>query len=1357
MRNLSDATIKGILRAVLAHLRVGTSAGRRNERGYNPPQIALARGNPAAVEALLVAGASMIGKTAAVDAFLRCAAYDGRPRTLAALLAMADVLNLGAFFVHSSNLCSDGPLAVAARAGNSGAMSLRLAEIALVYATRFEAALRHAASFGHHGVVGNLFCDGMVGITRHPAGRRTTLQVSAAAGHLRIVHASTITETVYFRKAIANTKNYADHRVLHLPVVGGHFQIADALVRMGACPSMSRTPLHLAVGANDGTMVGALLQHILSTAYDQRRPTMPLDFPIGEDVAAAMRLVSTITEAVDARHSPTAEVVLRLIMSKKAVNDLLVRAAVVSGREGILLALLAGRTSLSRLNDGNRFTPVHVPLTRGSHDVVHVLPELGDGDSLDEQGSGCEGAPLQLTSHGRCPEVVEVPFHCRAPVYKISREGFFHVRMTARRDPLTCAAILAVRGGGVENASGYGRALLIDTSAKGCGDTSTVQLHHRAPTSARGRFDDVPVAMHRDCSLSSGALVHSTDHAGNTSIDVAVGKHIPGSVQLLLQHLAGVACRYKTVVAPLRTRVPGEFADVERAVIAKRQNPAIVRCLFEAIVSNREDLLHALLQGGVRLSIPSEKTQQLLQVAAKFDSPHAVETLLRDYGANPNDTHLSGVTCLYLAAKQGFSDVVKILLRFKADYNIVDMFGNSALMEAASEGHDAVVLALLEAGANPWASKYDGNTVLHLAVKRGHSSTVDILVREGNADAHAFNHSGESPLSFAAASGYTESVVSLLGEGPPTRGFESLILAIYIAASRGRVDCLKAIVNYGVPIDLKAEAGWSPLQRAVRKSDYEAAIILLQHGASVTQLYYHGNSIMHYTTDGAMMEYLIDYNAPVNWCNLQNFTPLHIAAKMGREEAVKLLLANTYELWHEIDSKSDEGLTALHYAVKGGYLRVVDVLLAGGASSSVADYTGQTAVHIAVDLDDVDVLNILLSDDLYAAKIVDNSGRSPIHLAAQHGYMESLTFLLSSAIGWELRDYQREFNGWTPLHIATAAGCCDAVHELLLVNASPDKRDISLQTPLHIAAASGNARLVILLLDGGASIDVKDHLGLTPLLVAVRCECIRIVQVMLTEGASSKTTNLTGQTAIHIAAESKGRFCREIVQDLIAHGAPVAHQDRQGYTPLHVAVMKGRTDVVLAILEARQGECGISVVDNKNGFTPLHYAAGLEHSAATEDIVAMLLAHGAPVDARNQEGTSPLFRACAYENLSVVQTLLSSGASPGTGGKEGFTLLHDACMKGQTEVVRLLLDNGAVPGHCWNSLGVSPLHRAAKEGHLEVVKLLLPRLVVRQINLSNKHGRTPLVEAVRRGHGDIVDVVSTDSLIRTAMLWAKGW
>jgi len=100
-------------------------------------------------------------------------------------------------------------------------------------------------------------------------------------------------------------------------------------------------------------------------------------------------------------------------------------------------------------------------------------------------------------------------------------------------------------------------------------------------------------------------------------------------------------------------------------------------------------------------------------------------------GANPNAAIeiVPGVPTTYLitAAGGGNIEVVKLLLKHKAQVNQADAFKATALMTAAGKGHKAIVELLLASGADVKAKDDDGKDALTLAKEAGKQDVVALL------------------------------------------------------------------------------------------------------------------------------------------------------------------------------------------------------------------------------------------------------------------------------------------------------------------------------------------------------------------------------------------------------------------------------------------------------------------------------------------------------------------------------------------------------------------------------------------------------------------------------------------------------
>ena len=144
----------------------------------------------------------------------------------------------------------------------------------------------------------------------------------------------------------------------------------------------------------------------------------------------------------------------------------------------------------------------------------------------------------------------------------------------------------------------------------------------------------------------------------------------------------------------------------------------------------------------------------------------------------------------------------------------------------------------------------------------------------------------------------------------------------------------------------------------------------------------------------------------------------------------------------------------------------------------------------------------------------------------------------------------------------------------------------------------------------------------------------------------------------------------------------------------------------------------------------------------------VLLARGAPIEAKNIKGVTPLMLASQKGNLRLVRDLLTRGAVPSHASANGATPVLQASHFGCLECLELLLDScygqqqqqkGKSLIEIANYNHTTPLMRAAQEGHVRVVKLLLDRGAA--VNRRNRVQMTALMLASQRGHAAVCQVL----------------
>jgi ankyrin repeat protein len=173
----------------------------------------------------------------------------------------------------------------------------------------------------------------------------------------------------------------------------------------------------------------------------------------------------------------------------------------------------------------------------------------------------------------------------------------------------------------------------------------------------------------------------------------------------------------------------------------------------------------------------------------------------------------------------------------------------------------------------------------------------------------------------------------------------------------------------------------------------------------------------------------------------------------------------------------------------------------------------------------------------------------------------------------------------------------------------------------------------------------------------------------------------------------------------------------QGNAPIHNAASKGNLALVHRFVHQ---DASLVNLQNKVGQSPLHLAVV---NGRTE-VVAYLIRSGVSVDQLTRDGWTPLLLACECGDANTSRMLLDSGADVNFKSKKhGNSPLHRAANSGHLELAKLLLSRGA-DVNIRNNSNNTPLHRAVNGNYPEMVELLIANGAV--VSIRNNYGRTPL-------------------------------
>jgi len=419
------------------------------------------------------------------------------------------------------------------------------------------------------------------------------------------------------------------------------------------------------------------------------------------------------------------------------------------------------------------------------------------------------------------------------------------------------------------------------------------------------------------------------------------------------------------------------------------------------------------------------------------------------------------------------------------------------------------------AGLRPLTAA-DG-TALHQAVLADDLDGVRRLLAAG-ADARAANRLGVTPLQLAAVNGNAGIARLLLAAGAPVDAVlpegETILMT---AARTGRVELLSLLLQRGA--DVHAREKWygeTALIWAAAENHAAAVGLLVAGGADPN-----GRSALLDVPRRRSGQSVLP---------LGSWTPLMYAARQDARAAVRALI----ERGADVNLADPDGATALVIAIINANHDAAALLLEQGADPNIADTEAAMGpLYAAIDMhrlaighgrpnprpsgerDEVDVVKLLL------ARGANPNARLKAPIMQRHHTGGD------AALG----------EGATPFMRAAKSGDVEVMRLLLEAGADATSTRPNQATALMFAAGLGWR-------DGSPAAPSYDQ--------GSDKDAVEAIALCLDAGLDINATTTTGDTALHAAIA--GRGSELIVRYLVERGASLQAKNKQGRTPLDVAV-----------------------------------------------------------------------------------------------------------------------------------------------------------------------------------------------------------
>jgi ankyrin repeat protein len=595
-------------------------------------------------------------------------------------------------------------------------------------------------------------------------------------------------------------------------------------------------------------------------------------------------------------------------------------------------------------------------------------------------------------------------------------------------------------------------------------------------------------------------------------------------------------------------------------------------------------------------SLTLEQLKQLNEKILRASGDGNVEEIEKLFTCSPDISALSrygysSSTPLHEASKNGYIEVVKLLIKKGFNVNNLDREGKTALYEACKNGHSEIIKILIGAGADTntfTKHELSSNTPLHEASKNNHGEAIKVMLEAG-IDVDVINSNGFTPLHEACRLTKKKAIEELIKGGANVNFIEYSdgLNPLHLCSKNGDFEGVEKLIEAGANINISDKEGNTPLHNAILSGEIKAVKILLSYGANPDQIIKLGN-LKDLGQDLAMQKQttqaLFDYGSDI--------TAL-------KDKLLSAELGEFIDSLNESESiaKRDQELIKLNQERETNIARVAEfVRLKEAKEQQLID---------AINSGNTDEIIKLVTQENVNVNFFNESKQNP---------------LLTALANNELSEEEKKL----------------VIKTLLSLKASANRS-------LYLAVTNDASQFIDELLRLGC--DIRVICGYGDLIQsAVFTNSLQSIIKLQELGFDLKKKYEDTKTLLHLASQNGHG---KVVEFLIANKVDVNAKDKDRQTPLHLASIGGHGTVV-ELLIANKANIVSFLAKNINRETPLHEAS----KYAQSEVVKILIAKGADIDDPDMTSKTPLYRAfksILYSSdtnkRETIKTLLFAGAA----------------------------------------------------------------------------------------------------------------
>ena len=215
---------------------------------------------------------------------------------------------------------------------------------------------------------------------------------------------------------------------------------------------------------------------------------------------------------------------------------------------------------------------------------------------------------------------------------------------------------------------------------------------------------------------------------------------------------------------------------------------------------------------------------------------------------------------------------------------------------------------------------------------------------------------------------------------------------------------VRILADAGAKLDHpKSTRATTPLYKAYLDDDVEMLLLLLECGADpdieVTDTEGNSTTLLSMAVEQDNVEFvraLVTGGADVDLAADDGFTPSGRCVMLtGNVEIFDIMLAGGAAI-NKLDAHRGTPLYYASHENSAEWLRIARKLIEAGADLTVADADGKTPVLVAVELGNVDMLDLLIEAGAEISRMVDGAGVTPLIVGSHMGHADVVAALLNA-------------------------------------------------------------------------------------------------------------------------------------------------------------------------------------------------------------------------------------------------------------------------------------------------------------------------------------------------------------------------